>query len=103
MSPKRKRRGSRTTRFTLGLKQPSRNPEKRAKHRKAFALYVRGREVYEKQEVDALEAALQPLVGGKLIERLSRHDTNPAQNRSCWSNTARDSCCERGAMRRRCR
>jgi hypothetical protein len=53
---------------------------KKAKHLKSFALHVKGREVYAKEEADALEAALQPLVGGKLIERMSKHDTNPANN-----------------------
>jgi plasmid stabilization system protein ParE len=54
--------------------------EKAAKHRKAFAIRVEDREVYAKDIADALEAALQPLVDGKLITRLSRHDTNPANN-----------------------
>src|SRR5215213_7588357 len=56
------------------------DPVKRTKHLKSFALYVKGREVYSKEEADALEADLQPLVGGKLIERISKHDTNPAHN-----------------------
>ena len=47
---------------------------------KVFALHVSGREVYPRQVADALEAALQPLVVGGLVERLSRHDTNPANN-----------------------
>jgi len=41
---------------------------------------VNGREVYTKEEADALEADLQPLIGGKVIERMSKHDTNPANN-----------------------
>lgn len=53
---------------------------KRLKHMKAFALRVSGQEVYPKETADALEAALRPLVGGGLIERMSRHDTNPANN-----------------------
>jgi hypothetical protein len=56
------------------------NPEKKAKYTKSFTLYVDGREVYEKELADALEADLQPLVGGALITRLSKHDTNPANN-----------------------
>ncbi|GJD53362.1 hypothetical protein OPKNFCMD_6137 [Methylobacterium crusticola] len=55
------------------------DPVKRAKHLKSFALHVGGREIYGKAEADALEADLRPLVGG-LIERLSKHDTNPANN-----------------------
>ena len=56
------------------------DPAKKAKHLKSFALYVNGREVYTKEEADALEADLQPLIGGKVIERMSKHDTNPANN-----------------------
>ena len=43
------------------------DPVKKAKYLKSFTLYVEGREVYPKEEADALEAELQPLVGGKLI------------------------------------
>jgi hypothetical protein len=56
------------------------DPAKKAKHIKAFAIHVEGREVYTKEEADALEADLQPLVDGGSITRLSRHDTNPASN-----------------------
>jgi hypothetical protein len=56
------------------------NPEKKAKYIKSFTLYVDGDEVYSKPLADALESDLQPLVGGKLITRLSKHDTNPASN-----------------------
>ncbi len=56
------------------------DPEKKVKHLKAFAIQVGGNEVYAKDQADALEAALQPLVGGRLIERMTRHDTNPANN-----------------------
>lgn len=56
------------------------NPEKKAKYLKAFTLYVDGDEVYAKPLADALERDLQPLVSGKLIARLSKHDTNPANN-----------------------
>jgi hypothetical protein len=56
------------------------DPVKKAKYLKSFALYVNGREVYSKAEADALEADLQPLVGGKLIQRMSKHDTNPDNN-----------------------
>jgi len=56
------------------------DPVKRAKHLKSFVLHVKRREVYTKAEADALEADLQPLVGGPLIERISKHDTNPAHN-----------------------
>lgn len=56
------------------------DPAKRAKHIKAFALRLNDQEVYSKNEADALEAALQPLVGGEIVERMTRHDTNPATN-----------------------
>jgi hypothetical protein len=54
------------------------DPQKRAKYLKMFALYVDGNDVYAKPLADALESDLQPLVGGNLITRLSKHDTNPA-------------------------
>jgi hypothetical protein len=56
------------------------NPEKKAKYLKSFALYVDGNAVYAKPQADALEAELEPLVGGKTIARLSKRDTNPANN-----------------------
>ena len=56
------------------------DPVKKAKHIKAFAIYIEGREVYTKEEAVALEADLQPLLNGGPITRLSRHDTNPANN-----------------------
>jgi hypothetical protein len=56
------------------------DPAKKAKYTKSFTLYVEGNEVYPKEKADALEADLQPLVGGELITRMSKHDTNPANN-----------------------
>ena len=56
------------------------DPARRGKHMKTFALRVAGNEVYERAIADVLEAALQPLVQGGLITRMSRHDTNPANN-----------------------
>lgn len=56
------------------------DPEKERKYTKSFTIYVDGDEVYPKEKADALEADLQPLVGGDLIVRLSKHDTNPANN-----------------------
>lgn len=56
------------------------DPAKRAKHIKTFALHVSGDEVYAKESADALEADLQPIVGGGLVTRMSKHDTNPANN-----------------------
>ncbi|HUB64390.1 MAG TPA: hypothetical protein VL996_08085 [Methylocella sp.] len=56
------------------------DPAKKAKYLLAFTLYVDGNEVYARDMADALESDLQPLVGGPLITRLSKHDTNPANN-----------------------
>lgn len=56
------------------------DPAKKAKYLKSFTLYVDGDEVYAKDKADALEQELQPLVADKLIVRLSKHDSNPANN-----------------------
>ena len=56
------------------------NPAKKAKYIKSFTLYVDGNEVYAKEKADALESDLHPLVGGKLVSQMSKHDTNPANN-----------------------
>ena len=56
------------------------NPAKKAKYLKSFTLYVDGDEVYARDKADALESDLQPLVGGGLVTRLAKHDTNPANN-----------------------
>ena len=56
------------------------NPAKKEKYLKSFALHVNGNEVYAKEKADALETDLQPLVDGRLIKRMTKHDTNPANN-----------------------
>ncbi|MBV8523407.1 MAG: hypothetical protein JOY71_15000 [Acetobacteraceae bacterium] len=56
------------------------NPSKKAKYLKSFTLYVKGDEVYPQEIANALEADLRPLVGGELIRRMSKYDTNPANN-----------------------
>jgi hypothetical protein len=56
------------------------DPAKKEKYLKSFTLYVDGNEVYAKEKADALESELQPLVGGKLVTRMFKHDTNPANN-----------------------
>ncbi len=56
------------------------DPAKRAKHLRSFTVYVRGEEVYGKDFADALESDLRPLVESGLLSRLSKHDTNPANN-----------------------
>jgi hypothetical protein len=64
----------RWTRVTLD------DPEKSPRHRTAFTLRIDGQEVYAQPEADAIEAALQPLLADGLLTRISRHDTNPANN-----------------------
>jgi hypothetical protein len=56
------------------------DPAKAAKHRKSFAIRVGGAEVYPKAVADALEADLLPLADGDSIIRVSKQDTNPANN-----------------------
>jgi hypothetical protein len=56
------------------------DPAKASKHQSAFALRVDRQEVYPREIADALEADLQPLVETGLVNRVSRHDTNPANN-----------------------
>jgi hypothetical protein len=56
------------------------NPVKKAKYIESFTLYVADEEVYAKDRADALEADLRPLVDGQFITRLTKHDTNPANN-----------------------
>ena len=63
------------------------DPAKRAKHIKTFAMHVSGKEVYPKAAADALEADLQPLLGGRLVTRMSRHDTIRRTTCRCRRNT----------------
>ena len=56
------------------------NPAKKAKYLKSFTLYLDGEQVYAKAAADALEADLQPLVGGGVVDKLHKYDTNPANN-----------------------
>ena len=56
------------------------NPAKKEKYIKSFTLYVDSDEVYAKEKADALEEGLKPLIGGELVTRMSKHDTNPANN-----------------------
>ena len=56
------------------------DPVKKAKYLKSFTLYVGDDQIYPKAQADALEADLQPMVGGEVIARLHKYDTNPANN-----------------------
>ncbi|WP_127076404.1 hypothetical protein [Rhodomicrobium lacus] len=56
------------------------DPAKREKFAKLCTLHVNGDEVYEKEVADALEADLLPLVEGGVLTRVTKHDSNPANN-----------------------
>jgi hypothetical protein len=56
------------------------DPVKAAKHKKIVTFYVGGEEVYPLAAAEALEADLQKLVGGGLVEKIAKYDTNPANN-----------------------
>ncbi len=56
------------------------DPAKKEKYLKSFTLYVEDQEVYSREIADALEADLQPLAASGLITRISKYDTNPANN-----------------------
>lgn len=56
------------------------NAEKKERYLKSFTLYVDDREVYPKDIADALETELQPFARSGLITRISKYDTNPANN-----------------------
>lgn len=56
------------------------DPAKKAKYQRSFAIYVGGREVYAKEIADAIAADLLPLAESGLIQRLTKRDSNPANN-----------------------
>jgi hypothetical protein len=64
----------------LWTKETIEDPEKKRKHLGAFAVHVAGDVAYDKDTAEALESDLQPLVQTGLIERVSRQDSNPANN-----------------------
>ena len=74
------RRGAENYPLYAWTKATIEDPAKKAKYTKSFTIYAEGNEVYAKEKADAIEADLQPLVGGALITSLSKHDTNPANN-----------------------
>jgi hypothetical protein len=61
-------------------KETIENPAKKEKFLKSFTVYVNDQEVYAKEIADALEADLRPLASTGLIARISKYDTNPANN-----------------------
>jgi hypothetical protein len=56
------------------------NPEKKAKYLRSFTVYVNDADVYAADIADALQAGLSALADPSGIERVSRFDTNPANN-----------------------
>ena len=56
------------------------DPAKQAKYVKSFSIHVGGAEIYARDKADALEAALEPLVGAGVVTRLAKHDSNPANS-----------------------
>jgi hypothetical protein len=56
------------------------DPAKKEKYLKSFTIYAGGEEVYAKETADLIEADLQPLARAGLIARISKYDTNPANN-----------------------
>jgi hypothetical protein len=56
------------------------DPVKKAKYLKSFTLYVNGAQVYPRAAAEALEAEVRPLVGGGIVDRLHKYDSNPANN-----------------------
>jgi hypothetical protein len=61
-------------------RQTIENPEKKTKYLQSFTIYVNGDEVYSQEFADSLETELLKLVSEDGIKRVSRFDTNPANN-----------------------
>ena len=56
------------------------NAEKKAKYLRSFTVYVNDEQVYDQVIADAMEDELTALVGKSGVERVSKFDTNPANN-----------------------
>lgn len=56
------------------------NPEKKTRYLRSFTVHVNDAEVYAAEIADALHAELSALADAPGIERVSRFDTNPANN-----------------------
>jgi hypothetical protein len=74
------RMGTRNYPLYEWTRQTIENLEKKAKYLQSFTIYVNGAEVYDADVADALEAGLSKLVDPRGILRVSRFDTNPANN-----------------------
>ena len=53
---------------------------KTEKYRTSYTIYVNNEEVYSKEEADNLEKNLKSIIDKVSILRISKHDTNPANN-----------------------
>ena len=56
------------------------NSSKTEKYRTSYTIYVNNEEVYSKEEADNLEKDLKLIIDKVSILRISKHDTNPANN-----------------------
>ena len=56
------------------------NSGKTEKYRTSYTIYVNNEEVYSKGEADNLEKNLKLIIDKVSILRISKHDTNPANN-----------------------
>ena len=56
------------------------NSGKTEKYRTSYTIYVNSEEVYSKEEADNLEKDLKLIIDKISILRISKHDTNPANN-----------------------
>lgn len=56
------------------------NPVKQAKYQKEFTVYVEGRETYEADVANKIEADINKLVDDKNITGVRNRDSNPANN-----------------------
>jgi hypothetical protein len=74
------RNGTQADSLYQWTKETIEDPEKKQKHLGAFAVHVAGEVVYDKNTAEALETDLQQLVQAGLIARVSRQDSNPANN-----------------------
>ncbi|GDX39295.1 hypothetical protein LBMAG20_15100 [Methylocystaceae bacterium] len=54
--------------------------EKKAKHLSSFAIYVNEAQIYSKDQADAIEYDLRPLLANGRIIALTKHDSNPQNN-----------------------
>ena len=54
--------------------------EKKAKHLSSFAIYVNEAQIYSKDQADAIEYDLRPLLANGSIIALTKHDSNPQNN-----------------------